>query len=244
MGNQCCRNNSAIKPQNNNGKSPIKRIEHRKNYEFEPSIFPPPPSNDEKNAKNAKKRKQKNPAIRKRKSEADLDMYNQPFTSVKKPKLQNPIPSHSRNISCHYTVVFPDHEERKSSTTYTHSRNEMIDELKLTCFICGCSKGNDDTSLEAHHFYIEHAGQNAIDWDKFGKFAKTCYNVQTGDYLGDKFNWDDVKKNPDLFVDSKYNMILLCKKHHTSGKFGIHHVPFPDWVLQKFAQDGFDFLVE
>jgi hypothetical protein len=97
--------------------------------------------------------------------------------------------------------------------------------------------------VETHHFYIEKAAENAIDWKVFGKFADQCYNIQTGESLA-KFDWNEVAKNPDLFVDSEQNMIVLCKQHHTSGPYGIHHVPFPDWILQKFPKDGFQFLTE
>jgi DNA gyrase/topoisomerase IV subunit A len=114
----------------------------------------------------------------------------------------------------------------------------------MPCFICGKTNKTDNIQTETHHFYVEKAGENAVDWRKFGEFAKTCYNIQTGENIGHAFDWNEVAKNPDLFVDSKHNMIVLCKEHHISGSFGIHHVPFPDWILQKFAQDGFDFLLK
>jgi len=113
----------------------------------------------------------------------------------------------------------------------------------MPCFICGKSNKKNNISTETHHFYVEKAAQNAIDWIKFGEFAKICYNIQTGENIGDPFDWAAVAKNPDLFVDSKYNMIVLCKEHHISGKRGIHHVPFPNWVLQKWGKDGFQFLL-
>ena len=50
-------------------------------------------------------------------------------------------------------------------------------------------------------------------------------------------------KNPDIFVDSKYNMIVLCVEHHRSSNRGIHHVPFPEWILQRNAKNGFEFLI-
>ena len=149
------------------------------------------------------------------------------------------IPFYSCNMSNHYTVNYPFHEKRIESSIYRKSRKEMI---HLPCFICGKFKGDDDTSVEAHHFYIEKSASNAIDWIKFGIFANNLYNFQTGEKIGDKFIWEEVRKNPEIFVDSKYNMIILCKEHHTSGKFGIHHVPFPEWILQRFPVEGFKFL--
>jgi hypothetical protein len=66
--------------------------------------------------------------------------------------------------------------------------------------------------------------------------------LQTGENIGQAFNWDEVAENPDIFVDSPQNMIVLCKTHHISAKKGIHNVPFPNWVLQKYPKQGFEFL--
>ena len=135
---------------------------------------------------------------------------------------------------------FPSHEPRKSSPIYRKTHKQM---QHMPCFICGKTNEMDNIHVETHHFYIEKAAENAIDWKVFGDFADKCYNMQTGESLA-KFDWAEVAKNPDLFVDSQQNMIVLCKQHHTSGSFGIHHVPFPDWILQKFPKDGFQFLSE
>jgi hypothetical protein len=133
---------------------------------------------------------------------------------------------------------FPKHEPRKVSPIYRRTHLNM---KHMPCFICGKTNKKDNIHVETHHFYIEKAGENAIDWKVFGEFADKCYNIQTGESLA-QFDWSVVATNPDLFVDSEQNMIILCKQHHTSGKYGIHHVPFPDWILQKFPKDGFQFL--
>jgi hypothetical protein len=156
-----------------------------------------------------------------------------PGTSLERHDTLEPSPKrHKTN--------FPSHEPRKSSSIYRKTHKQM---QHMPCFICGKTNKKDNIYVETHHFYIEKAAENAIDWKVFGEFADKCYNMQTGESLA-KFDWDEVAKNPDLFVDSQQNMIVLCKQHHTSGSFGIHHVPFPDWILQKFPKDGFQFLSE
>lgn len=147
------------------------------------------------------------------------------------------IPNITKKMSNHYTIHYPLHEKRKNSALYRRTRNELIYNRKLTCFIC-----NKNESLETHHFYCEKYAQTMIDWIKFGEFAKKCYNIQTGENIAANFNWNEVAKNPDIFVDSPYNMIVLCKQHHTSGNKGLHHVPFPDWILQKYPKNNFQFL--
>jgi len=144
---------------------------------------------------------------------------------------------HGRNMSNHYTVYYPAHAPRTNSNLY----NKTHAQLKTQpCFVCGKTTA-DGLHVETHHYYCEKAFQNAYDWKKFGKFAQTCYTPQ-GIKLATLFNWDEVAADPDLFVDSPYNMIVLCKEHHTSGGRGIHHVPYPDWIAQKFAKDGVQVL--
>jgi hypothetical protein len=150
-----------------------------------------------------------------------------------------PPQGHSRNMSNHYTVNYPDHAKRTDSAIYRKTHHAMVHVEKIPCFICS----KYESSLETHHFYCEKAAQNAIDWHKFGEFAKTCHNIQSGELIAAHFDWTEVAKNPDIFVDSRYNMIVLCKEHHISGGRGIHHVPFPDWILQKYAKNGFVFLL-
>jgi len=154
--------------------------------------------------------------------------------------------AHAVKMTSHYTVNYPHHKKRKNSSIYTKTHHELCHRRDLPCFICGKSHKTDGNSAaaitETHHFYVEKAAQNAIDWHKFGEFANICYNIQTGENIGDAFDWDEVAKNPDLFVDSRFNMVVLCKEHHISANKGIHHVPFPYWILQKFPKDGFQFL--
>ena len=140
---------------------------------------------------------------------------------------------HGRRMSNHYTVYYPAHAPRKNSSIY----NKTHAQLKTQpCFVCGKTSA-DGLHMETHHYYCEKAFQNAYDWKKFAQFAQTCYTPQ-GIRLGPQFDWDAVAADPDIFVDSPYNMIVLCKEHHTSGGRGIHHVPYPDWIAQKFARDG------
>lgn len=146
-----------------------------------------------------------------------------------------------------YTVQYPDHEPRKESTTYKHTHKELLYKKDLPCFLCGKRHlekvDNENVHLETHHFFCTKAAQNAIDWIQFGKDAKYFYNMQTGENIGAAFNWEEVNENPNIFVDSPQNMIVLCKKHHISAKYGIHSIPFPNWILQKYPKDNFQFLL-
>jgi len=167
--------------------------------------------------------------------EPDVDL-KESIQIIKKNTKKN-----TKKMTNHYTINYPLHEKRKDTALYRRTRNELIHKRKLTCFICD-KKNSIEQPLETHHFYCEKYAQTMIDWDKFALFAKNCYNIQTGENIYANFDWNEVKQNPDIFVDSTYNMIVLCKQHHTSGNKGLHHVPFPDWILQKYPLDGFEFL--
>lgn len=167
------------------------------------------------------------------------DKKQEPAQEPSQDQKQEPsLDYNERKMSNHYTIRYPKHDIRKVSPVFRKTRHQLINIDMVKCFIC-----NTDKQLEAHHFYCEKFAVNAINWDAFKLFASVTYNMQTGARLDTNINWELVKENPNLFVDSTNNMIVLCKLHHTSGRFGIHHVPFPDWILQRFAKNDFKFLV-
>jgi len=103
-------------------------------------------------------------------------------------------------------IHYPPHEPRTNSSLYNKTHRKMKD---MTCFIC------NKHGIETHHYFCEWAAENAIDWIKFGESSKYLYNPQTGENIN-IFDWEQVSKNPTIFVDSPQNMITLCKQHHTS----------------------------
>jgi hypothetical protein len=175
-----------------------------------------------------------------------IDTFRNPSEPI--PIAVERLEFNTRKMSNHYTVNYPLHKKRTDSAIYRKTHHDLIHVKNLPCFICGKANINEKGEsehlhLETHHFYCEKAAQNAIDWEKFGEFATHCYNIQTGENIGHHYDWKKVAENPDIFVDSPHNMVVLCKEHHTSGNKGIHHVPMPEWILQKFPKDGFEFLV-
>ena len=133
-----------------------------------------------------------------------------------------------------YDIAYPEHTVCKLSTLYINTRREMI-KNKIPCFICGTRK-----SCHAVHMYIHPQAQNAIDWELFGEYASNCTNIQSGNSLN-QFDWNAVADNPELFVDSPQNMIMLCDTHYT-GCGGLKRIPFPDWILDKFAIQEHTFI--
>jgi hypothetical protein len=94
-------------------------------------------------------------------------------------------------------------------------------EKKATCYICDASK-----DLEIHHYHVEWAMQNAVDWEKMK-------------LLHPEFHWETFKK-PEDFIDSPYNSMVLCEKHHRGTNTGIHAMPYPLWIMQRYVREDFD----
>jgi hypothetical protein len=122
-------------------------------------------------------------------------------------------------------VLYPDHVQRTASALFEKSRRHIIEQQKTPCMVCGTNK-----DLELHHWFVEWAYSDAVDWDKMKK-------------LHPDFDWATFKEAAD-FVDSEYNLRVLCQKHHRAKFYGIHMIPFPNWYFQLAKRDDFDFSPE
>ncbi|WP_179400658.1 hypothetical protein [Burkholderia guangdongensis] len=118
-----------------------------------------------------------------------------------------------------FTEYYPDHPPRSESALFRKTKKHWHD-LGTGCHICG---GHD--SIEIHHAWIEWAFAGAVDWDK----VKAAHP---------SFDWSSFKEATD-FVDSIYNTVPLCAKHHRAPNHGVHHLPMPNWLIQKYVRDDF-----
>lgn len=119
-------------------------------------------------------------------------------------------------------IFYPDHSPRTESPLFTQTKHHLIKVLNTPCWICG-SKEN----REVHHFHVEWADADGVDWDK----------MRT---LHPNFPWSTFKEPKD-FVDSEYNMMVLCEKHHRGKDHGIHLLPYPIWIMQREQKADFVF---
>lgn len=133
------------------------------------------------------------------------------------------IKEHLRKMTYHVTRYYPNHEDRTETARYRATRHQLVDVEKRSCAVCGTRE-----HLECHHYYVEWADSNAVDWKSFQR--------QHPD-LVDWSQFDDPKD----FVDCPENMMILCATHHRHVNHGIHAVPFPSWQLQRHMRAGFKF---
>lgn len=152
------------------------------------------------------------------------------------------VPSHQMRETNTHTIHYPDHPPRKDTPLYRRTHRQLCITQDLPCFICGKTRKRDKVVTETHHFFCEKAAEGAIDWIRFGERAAQFTNPQTNVLIGPLFDWTQVARKPETFVDSIHNMVVLCPEHHRSAARGIHHIPYPEWQLQATAREGFTFL--
>lgn len=150
---------------------------------------------------------------------------------------------HEERETLTVSVFLPGHEPRgDASALFTRTRRQLI-QRDHVCFICGCVEA-EVGPLEAHHFPIERSLANLIDWKAF---STACKSGEYG-HAAQVFDWDkffggkDAPDDPYIFVDDMtVNGLLLCKAHHTGKDEGIHCMPHPLWLAQKFAVEGYKY---
>jgi hypothetical protein len=119
-------------------------------------------------------------------------------------------------------IFYPDHPPRKESSLFTKTKHHLVKVLDTPCWICGTKENR-----EVHHFHAEWADSEGIDWNKMRS-------------LHPDFDWSTFKE-PEDFIDSAYNMMILCSKDHRLKNHGIHNLPYPIWIMQRNQLDEFIF---
>ena len=148
--------------------------------------------------------------------------------------------AHAEKETLSVEVNIPQHAERGSaSALFVRTRKLLIEREGDRCFICGATEHESGHPLEAHHHPIERCVAELIDWPRFIADAKAGHwgpHVQA-------FAWDEFDPaNPYTFVDDMTaNGLLIDKGHHIGKDEGIHTMPFPLWIAQKYARDGYQF---
>ncbi len=134
------------------------------------------------------------------------------------PQVKN---EHEVHETIEIDVFYPDHPPRKESALFTKTKHHLVHVLDTPCKVCGTKE-----KREVHHFHAEWADSEGIDFDV--KMRK----------LHPNFDWSKFKE-PSDFIDSEYNMMVLCEKHHRGKDHGIHLLPYPFWIMQEIQKTEF-----
>lgn len=136
---------------------------------------------------------------------------------------------HSQSETHQTQVNVPDHVKRTASRLFETTRKALI-KRDGGCFICGGVK-----ELEAHHHPVEWSFAMMVDFSPASRIRKDFP-------LFDWAAFDSAGDNPYSFVDNMlHNGLLLCKTHHIKVNQGIHAMPYPLWVAQRYGREGYKF---
>ena len=141
-------------------------------------------------------------------------------------------------------VNVPEHGARVTTALFTRTRLALIAREGGRCFIC-CRTEAEAGPLEAHHHPLERCFAEEIDWQRAALDCQAGVMAFTPGQRAAMEAFDWTKFDPahwETFVDDMtVNGLLLCKDHHTAADDGIHTVPGPIFLAQRYAKEGVKF---
>ena len=150
--------------------------------------------------------------------------------------------SHAEKETLTVDVNIPEHDDRVTTSLFTRTRKALIDRDKC-CYISGV-----ETGLQAHHYPIERSLAEMIDWErvKADSLAGELGLTQAQRNAAKAFDWDAFMTaapfDPYAFVDNMLvNGLLLSEPFHIGKDEGIHTLPHPLWIAQRYGLDGYKF---
>lgn len=150
---------------------------------------------------------------------------------------------HEEKLTLAVDINIPGHDPRTTTPLFSHSRKELLQRDGAQCWICGRT-ADQAGPLEAHHYPIERSLAAMIDWRLVALDARAgeLGATQAQRDAAKAFDWNGIESNPYRFVDDmRVNGLLLCKTHHIGKDEGIHAMPHPLWIAQRYGQEGYKF---
>lgn len=161
-------------------------------------------------------------------------------------------------------INVPGHEARVTTALFSRTRKVLIEREGGRCWVSGMTAEEAGHPLEAHHHPVERSMANMWDWERF---AVDCKAGRWGTHA-QGFDWDGFFKDstletvhvpamdseeaytitrrvpvdPYVFVDDMtVNGLLLSKQFHTALDSGIHTLPYPLFIAQRYGKEGYVF---
>jgi hypothetical protein len=146
---------------------------------------------------------------------------------------------HAERETLAVEVNIPGHEARVATSLFERTKKQLLVREQGRCYICGATAETSGHPIESHHHPIERSLANMIDW---ARVQRDCTAGMWGPHA-QSFDWSTFDPaDPMRFVDDQtVNGVLLCKAHHTGKDEGIHAMPYPLWLAQKYGRDGYQF---
>lgn len=136
-------------------------------------------------------------------------------------------------------VNIPGHADRVTTGLFRRTRQALIERDGGRCWICGATAEESGHPLEAHHWIVERCLAELVDWELL---MRDCVAGLFGPHA-QAFDWKnfDPEHWEDFVDDMLANGRLICKAHHIGKDEGIHTLPYPIWIAQRFAREGYAF---
>ena len=132
------------------------------------------------------------------------------------------VPAHTEHLRLDIYEAIPAHEPRETDKHYAIFNQTRARLVKLGALKCWIDNANCTGDVELHHDKAEFAFLNSIDAQAFAR----AYGLHFG-------NDEDFLN----YVEGEGNLLCLCVYHHRSHG-GIHVLPYPVWVIQKYMKAG------
>ena len=169
-----------------------------------------------------------------------------------------PQNEHEKRDDLHEDVYYPEHSPRTESAEFVKTK-AAGHAANTPCAISGRRD-----AVEYHHFFLEWAFSDAVDWALVKQIAleqvtelpvlDPITDLPTADTYPVKdsliwsicklaemrgMHWEDFDPaKPEMFVDSMANMLVLDMKFHRSATHGIHMMTFPEWIFHAWPRKG------
>lgn len=140
---------------------------------------------------------------------------------------------HREDETLSVSVNIPGHDPRVTTALFSRTRLTLIAREGGRCWICGRTQEESGHPLEAHHHPIERSFAEMVDWGPDSPVRRAH----------PEFDWSKFDPaDPYTFVDDMtVNGLLLCKDHHIGKDQGIHALPYPVWLAQRYGREGYRF---
>jgi len=149
-------------------------------------------------------------------------------------KKQSAQTRHSQTQTDRVTTYYPPHPPRVATNVYVKSHHQLTAVQNKPCWACGITYKDcvrlaaelKGVAMETHHFWTEDAftgeggGLGGIYW------ARVMSDHADFDWKGSGFDVADPATYK-YFVDSVYNLQVLCSACHRAAK------PVPHWLAGK-----------
>lgn len=140
---------------------------------------------------------------------------------------------HEEKNTFQVDVNIPAHAPRVTTPLFTKTRLHLIDREGGRCWVCGRTPAETGKPVQSHHYPIERSFAEMIDWSEGSQIRRDFPN----------FGWGSFDEaNPYTFVDDQnVNGRLLCPEHHIGKNEGVHALPEPVWLAQRYGKEGYKF---